>query len=274
MEIVVNFISQLIFTVGVIFIFGLIISLCRTAFCKIVGENGNKILVATGIVGTPVHELSHALMCLVFGHKIVEIKLYQPSSDGTLGYVNHSYNPKNIYHQIGNFFIGIAPIICGSGIILLLMYLLTPSMFVEVTSELKFVELLTFDLLDPSTFAAVLDIFWSIIEIMFDFTNFGNILWWIFIILAILISSHMELSGADIKGGLIGLLYIAIILLVVDIVLYFVSKDILSSITTFCASASLCIVGFLSISIVFSGVLILIAFVIKGIISIVSKKSK
>ena len=70
MEIFTNFIYQLVFTVGVIVVFGLIIALCRKAFYKIVGDNATKILLATGVVGTPIHELSHALMCVVFGHKI------------------------------------------------------------------------------------------------------------------------------------------------------------------------------------------------------------
>ena len=140
MEIFTNFIYQLVFTVGVIVVFGLIIALCRKAFYKIVGDNATKILLATGVVGTPIHELSHALMCVVFGHKITEIKLYQPNStDGTLGYVNHTYNPKNLYHQIGNFFIGIAPILCGSGLLILLMFLMVNDVFTDVMAEIQFV---------------------------------------------------------------------------------------------------------------------------------------
>ncbi len=269
MEIITNFFYQIIFTVGVIVAFGLLIALCRKAYFRIAGENGTKILLVTGVVGTPIHELSHALMCIIFGHKIIEMKLYQPNSeDGTLGYVKHSFNEKNLYHQIGNFFIGIAPILCGSGVLLLLMYLLVPGTYSEVMAELQFVSLLSTDFLNLSTYAGYIDLFWEIVLVIFDFTNTGNILWWIFIVLALMISSHMELSTADIKSGFKGFLFMAGTLLVVDIILYFVSLSALEKVTTAMTSFTLSIASFLAISGVFSGVMVLIALAIKGIIKI------
>lgn len=272
MEIITNFLYQIVFTVGVIVAFGLLIALCRKAFCDIVGENGTKILLITGVVGTPIHELSHALMCVLFGHKIEEVKLYDPSAeDGTLGYVNHSFNPRNIYHQIGNFFIGVAPILCGSGVLLLLMYLLVPVTFAEVTAELQFVALLSTDFLDPSTYLGYLDIFWEIVSDVFDFTNTGNVLWWVFVILSLLICSHMELSTADIKGGLKGFLYLAGGLLIADVILYFVSLSALETVTTAMTSFSVYITGFLAISGVFSGVMVLIALAVKGAMKVAKR---
>ena len=254
MEIIEHFLYQILFTVGVIVAFGLLIALCRKAFCQIVGDKGTKILLITGVVGTPIHELGHALMCIIFGHKVVEMKLYQPDSkDGTLGYVNHRYNEKNIFHQIGNFFIGIAPILCGSGVLLLLMYLLVPDVYTEVTAELQFIALLSTDFFDLSTYAGYLDLFWEVVLDVFDFTNSANILWWIFVVLALSISSHMELSIEDIKGGLRGFIYIAGILLVADIILYLISFSVLESVTEAMTSFSLSIASFLAISAVFSG---------------------
>ncbi|UKI51033.1 MAG: hypothetical protein L6U99_06840 [Clostridium sp.] len=109
----------------------------------------------------------------------------------------------------------------GSAVISLLMFICTPSLFTEVIDELQFMELISFDLLDISTYEAIFGLFWDVFSEIFDFTNMGNPLWWLFIILAIMIASHMELSVADIKGGLKGFIFITIIFLIADIIMYF-----------------------------------------------------
>ena len=272
MEIFKNFLSQIILTVGVIVVFGLLIALCRRLFCLVVGRSAPKILLATGIVGTPIHELSHALMCLIFGHKIVEMKLYQPDSDdGTLGYVQHSYNKKNLYHQIGNFFIGIAPILCGSGVLLLLMYLLIPDTCSDVMMELRYIDV-SYGLLDPSTYGAYLSVFWEFISAIFSPDNLGDIRWWIYIVLAIMISGHMELSPADIKGSAVGLVFLSTLLLVVDAILYLISLAALESVTAAMASFSVSIVSFLAISVVFSLLSLVIALAVTGIVRLVIRR--
>ena len=98
----------LVFIVGV-YVIGYVISLVNRFFYRLVG-NSCGVCYATGVIGTPIHELGHAAMCLVFLHKIVDIKLFQiGDQDGTLGYVSHTYNRKNIWCVIGNYFIGVAP---------------------------------------------------------------------------------------------------------------------------------------------------------------------
>ncbi len=93
-DILISYITQILFTIGIIYLFGWLISLCNKFFYKNLGSFGTVACYITGFIGTPVHECSHALMCLLFGHKINEIKLFQISNDGTLGYVNHSFNKK------------------------------------------------------------------------------------------------------------------------------------------------------------------------------------
>ncbi len=252
-----NFIYQIIFTVGIVVGFGLLISLCRKAFCRIVGANGGRILLATGIVGTPIHELSHALMCIIFGHRIVEMKLYDPDSyDGTLGYVNHSYNPRNIYHQIGNFFIGIAPIVCGSGVLLLLLRIFVPASFSNVFAELRSIS-------GGASFGEFFPIFGNIISEVFAPSNLKKFSWWIFIILALMVASHMELSTADICGAALGFAYMAGLLLIVDIVLGIFARSVLIKMTGIMTSFAVTIASFLAISAVFSGVMILVALIIR-----------
>ena len=68
----------------------------------------------TGWLGTPIHELSHAAMCVVFRHHIDEIALFDPDEQaGRLGYVRHSFRHGNTFEELGNLFIGIAPLIGG-----------------------------------------------------------------------------------------------------------------------------------------------------------------
>ena len=138
---ILSFVLQMVFTLGFVFLFGKVIALCNGAFYRNFGSKGRAVCYATGFIGTPVHEASHALMCLIFGHKIVEIKFFQPnSSDGTLGYVRHSYNPKNIYQKVGCLFIGIAPVLVGALILAGLLYLLLPELFGAVSSEIAAVD--------------------------------------------------------------------------------------------------------------------------------------
>ena len=99
------------------------------------GFNG---ILFTGILGTPLHELSHYVMCLIFKHNIVRVELFRPSSckvDGVLGFVSHSFNKNSLYQQIGNFFIGIAPLVFGSIALIFSFKLLLPDMFLTLNID-------------------------------------------------------------------------------------------------------------------------------------------
>ena len=78
----------------------------RRSLANIFGVSLYILLTAPGVA---VHELGHALFCIIFRHKIEDMKLFSPEEDGTLGYVSHTYNTKSIYQRIGNFFIGTGP---------------------------------------------------------------------------------------------------------------------------------------------------------------------
>ncbi len=82
---------------------------------------GKAYLWLFGWLSIPVHELGHAFFALVFGHRITRIVLFDPRAEnGSHGQVQHSWDQNNLYHQVGNFFIGIGPIIFGSLVIWLL----------------------------------------------------------------------------------------------------------------------------------------------------------
>lgn len=69
----------------------------------------------TGIVGTPIHELSHAMACFIFGMKIQRIALYAPNAlTGNLGYVRFSYRKGSAWHTLGRVVQGVAPLITAA----------------------------------------------------------------------------------------------------------------------------------------------------------------
>lgn len=222
-ELIVNFALQMLFTLGFIFLFGKVIALCNARFYKNFGSRGHVVCIATGFIGTPVHEASHALMCLIFGHKITEIKFFQPnSSDGTLGYVSHSYNPKNLYQKVGNLFIGIAPILIGFLILGGLLYLLLPEMFGDVLHELDQVDFI-------SDFGQSFVYIGKAFVDMFSYI--GNWQWWVFLLVGSFIGLHMTLSKADMQGALSGIIVFLLLFLIVDLVLLLIKKSLLVSFT-------------------------------------------
>lgn len=256
------FLNQMLFTVGVIVLFGFLIAVCNKAFYKNMGGFGKSACYITGCIGTPIHELAHALMCLIFGHKIVEIKLFQiDSKDGTLGYVNHSYNKKNLYHNIGNFFIGIAPILVISLVLYLLSLWLVPNMAAEMFSYTKGIT--TADGIG-SVFKAVL----FSVGAFFSFANQGK--WWIFLLIGVFLTLHMTLSGADIKGAWSGLVFLLLLFLVVDVILALVSVTALDAFTRFWLSAG----GYLTSLLILSLIICVIVLLLSYLFRLLFKKRK
>ena len=131
-----NILLQSFYFIGAVFLVGIIIYFLVKAFYTMVRYSKLAIYLS-GAIGTPIHELSHALMCILFGHKVTEMRLFQIDTDsGMLGYVSHSYNRRNIWALTGNYFIGIAPIVCGSVALFFAMKYLVPGASSEVVAEI------------------------------------------------------------------------------------------------------------------------------------------
>lgn len=257
-EIFSNWGLQIFAMVGVISIFGLIVGFLCRIFYSGAGRAGHGLCVATGLIGTPIHELGHAFFCLLFGHKIVEMRLFQPNSeDGVLGYVNHSYNPRNVYHQIGNFFIGVGPIVFGSGALIGLMALLIPDTLALVSSSV-FVE--------GGSFESVLSAFTNLFTAIFAGENFSTWQFWVFLVLACLITLHMTLSPADIKGSVVGVIYILVLLLIVNVILYFVAYEAMLAMTQVLVGVGVTIACFLAIAGIFSALMAAVGIVLHLVI--------
>lgn len=170
-------------------------------------------IILTGWMGTVVHEGSHYLMCLLFGHRVTEVKWFRPiagQTDGVLGYVSHTYRRGSWYQTAGNFFIGIAPMIGGTLVMILLLRWLLPSTYLQVkqtfqfegyqqgVAELKFGGLIQQLLKDLG----------KVLKLIFFNRDLFSWRYVLFLISVYSISTHMALSPADLKGSLSGLIVI------------------------------------------------------------------
>ena len=184
----------------------------------------------------------------------MEIKLFQISGDGTLGYVNHSYDPRNIYHKIGNFFIGVAPIIGVALAFYLLNIWLVPKMSNEIVSSLNSVNF-------AGGIAEIFNGAINTVKIFFSYASDGN--WWLLLFIGIFLALHMTLSGADIKGALSGILAYLVVMFLVNMILGFISTDLMNGLTSAIVGGGSFLINYLVISLVLTAVAVLISFVLK-----------
>lgn len=250
-----SFLLQLLFTVGVIVLFGFLISLCNKAFYANFGSWSRGVCYVTGFIGTPIHECSHALFCLIFGHRIEEMRLFQiDDEDGTLGYVWHSYNKKNVYHIIGNFFIGIAPILVITALLYLLAIPLAPQMLDGIFTSIG-----TLDV--SQGFLNPLTVLWKVIVSIFS--NVTSFKWWIFVFIGAFLCLHATLSGADIKSTLGGGGILIGLLLVTNIILAFFGKSVISAFTNAIVSFGIYLSSFLLLSLAISIIAVIFSLLVR-----------
>ncbi|MGE5627962.1 MAG: hypothetical protein ACM3X7_07565 [Solirubrobacterales bacterium] len=208
---------ETIWLAGVIITAGFILNILRNNSIKNFQRSfGKKAIIITGILGVPIHEMSHAFIALLFGHKLTKVKLFQsPDENGVMGYVNHTYSRNSIYQQLGNFFIGIAPIIGGTISIIVLMYFAMPETYNQFTNLV--LKDLQWSTMNKHAFESILKAYGRIAETVFTIKNMGNPLFYIFIFAAISISSHISLSPADIKGAAKGLFSIILVIFLLNV---------------------------------------------------------
>ncbi|MEQ8199316.1 MAG: hypothetical protein ABRQ27_15180, partial [Clostridiaceae bacterium] len=161
---------------------------------------GMKAVMVTGLIGVPVHELSHAVFAVLFGHKITDIKLLQkPDINGTMGYVRHTYHKGSIYQQAGNFFIGVAPIFGGVFSIVAVMRVTIPEAYIRFTEVLE--KALNITMINKYTTEGMISSYLGFVKNIFSSENLRNLYFYIFIFIAMCISSHISLSSEDIRGA-------------------------------------------------------------------------
>ena len=253
--------------IGSIIVVGFLLGILKSWICQYMqyalGFGG---ILITAWIGTPIHELGHAMLCYVFGHKVREVRLFNPDTkSGVLGYVNHSYDPRSLYQKIGNFFIGIAPILSGTGVIMLLMAVLLPTechQMVEAIRGFSWPSEISLDAVQ-----LVKDSVTQLFDILFTADNVRSVVFWIFIYLAVSISSHMALSKADMKGAWRGIGAMYLIIVVANIVVRLLHLDITGVLNVYFLCNSY-LIAMLTISVFCSLCSLLVSVVLYGIKSV------
>jgi hypothetical protein len=226
--------SQMASLLAGLFVFGLLIQfVSQITFKSLERSFGSGGVYLVAWLGTPIHELGHALFCLIFGHRIDNISLFRPDPvTGTLGYVYHKWNPKNPWHVLGNFFIGVGPMVLGSGVLFALFYFMIPGSD-RVWETLRVsVGTVAQDSLVAGYFHVFRDATLVIIKIIFTSANLSHWLFWLFLYLSVCVASNIRLSWADVKGSLAGLGCILLVFLLMNLILLligFTSDEFLPS---------------------------------------------
>lgn len=178
-------------------------------------------LLLFGWLGTAIHELGHALFCVIFRHEITEMKLFgwpRKGSREPLGYVRHRYDPKSRYQVIGNLFIGVGPIILAGLLIwAAARLLLDPAVFQPVESVS----------VDRSSWTSVEGLLrlgedlgragYGVITELTAPERLGDWQSILFLYLAFTIGSSITLSPADLRGAWVGLRALLVFLIVVNL---------------------------------------------------------
>lgn len=201
-------ITQLFQLLGVIFFFGFLL--------KWIGEQslshykyGSKLFNFMSMIGTPVHEFGHFFMCKVFRYEVDHVVWYQkPNIDGTLGYVNFSYNPTSIYQRVGKFFVGIGPLFSGPFVIFVLLYLLLPDAYHAIDDQIG----ATTPVWRIETMQQILHLSWTFVVALFNVEHALSIQFYIFLVLSCSIAVHIRLSKPDLESASSGIVAITILL--------------------------------------------------------------
>jgi hypothetical protein len=169
-------------------------------------------VLVTGWLGVPVHELSHAAACLLFGHRIERLTLFAPDPrTGRLGSVQHAWDRRSLYQQAGRFFIGIAPLLGGAALLLLLTRLLGPAV---APAPLTSTGSALGDALRGGAARAG-----ALLSALAgpDVVTRGRT--WLYLYLCLCVGAHMAPSTTDLRGCWPGLLLLLGTLLAVNLVL-------------------------------------------------------
>jgi hypothetical protein len=209
---------QLFSLFGIFFILGFILAKLQkwtnNAYTRSIGWKG---ILLTAWFGTPIHEIGHILFAKLFRHKITHVDLFEPNeSTGGLGHVEHEYQSHSLYQRVGNFFIGAAPMIFGSLVLLVLLYFFVPNAK-EVFQHLN---------QEEYNIVSLLVGFPKALMALFSLQNIQTGIFYAFLYLSFCVASHIAPSGQDLKNMWSGLVWMVVLLILINAIPVFLEINI------------------------------------------------
>jgi hypothetical protein len=142
------------------------------------------------------------------------MRLFSPRGDGSLGSVQHSYNPRSTYQRIGNFFIGTGPIWLGTALVSLLAWLLLGSAASHAVRQVNN----SSNVADLATEGSqVAGLAWQLFTLLLRPALLSTWQFWIVAYLIFCIGSHITLSRPDINGAARGFVSLVVFMLVFNL---------------------------------------------------------
>ena len=245
-------------TLGILIVFGFVLGWLEARVnSRLSSALGWGAVLLTAAVGTPVHEICHWLMCKLFGLKVVDVALFRPVAarhDGVLGYVQYAWSESSLWQRLGCFFSGIAPLLLGVLVILLVVRLLTPEAWRGISEQLE--EKNRKKVGNP--FRGLWNGFLGFWSGIFSLRGARIIRGVLCVYIVLSISMHMTLSSADLHGALTGLPVLLLCYLIYGVVTDLLGTDYQKQAAR-CASLLL---SFLSIGLICDIVLLILTWIV------------
>jgi len=260
----VQTVYQILYVAGPFFGLGLVLHRLETAQQgRLARRFGWKSVLWTGWLGTPIHELSHAAMCVVFRHRIEKMALFEPdAASKRMGYVDHSYDLKNPYQVTGGFFIAIAPLVGGSLVLYGLLWLFEPQAAQKALDTGR----VSAAVAGGNLFSALKALIYGVLGVLdpiLRVRNLTSLEFWLFLYLVLCIGCHVAPSRADYKGAKWGGLLLLFAILVFN-VLFLAFGGTAGAVTTALASVLGPMLALLVLASVLSGLTTLLVISVTG----------
>lgn len=269
MELILYAVQVSLYPVAAIVICGLFNWLCKRMFLKLLGRSGYNMLVASAFVGTPIHELGHAAMCLLFRHEIVELVLWQPySDDGTWGYVRHTHQKDDLYQRLGCLFISAGPIFSGMAVLSLLLAICFPHTWSSYLADLG--ELVR----SQGSVMELISTGLGVIVHLFGELGSGSRSLWLqipMLPLMLMISMHVTLSPGDIQNAWKAVPVYLAVMLAISLVTWVLGRTVRGLVLTALGSVHAFMMAMFTVVLTFSAAQVILSLLLRWLRSCIGK---